>query len=351
MAVVLLNVGGESILPASISLDIGADKAARSFQAELVGPRWQMLGWITSLAQSPPATITYNGVLAFTGHVEKVQPRFDAGAYSLSISGRSKTGDLVDSSHNHKTSEFKKKAPKAILSDIVSEHGVAVEGQGGARVRDLFRLNPGETIYSAVERLGRRDGFTACDTPEGNLHLFDAPTESQAGSLIEGVHFQSGSATFDASKRFAKTQVKAQAPVDHGPDNLEIDIEETDPSGARARRKVIVAPEFLRKDEAKKRAAHARDRSAGRGITCEFVIAGWTDDGGQIWQPRKLIYVESPSLGLSQVMMIETARLSLSERDGTQAALSFVDPRAYGGKGGKGSKSAKVYDLKGAGAS
>lgn len=346
---IFIEVAGQMIRPVSITVNIGADKAARAFSAKLAGTREQVRGWIEGFRNSPPCKVLASGKPVLTGHLEKYSPRFDENSYEMTVSGRSKTGDLVDSSHNHKKGEFKNKAPKAIVEEIAGEHGVKIEGAGGAKPREIFRLNPGETIFAAAERLARRDGFNITDTPAGNLHLFDKPEESHAGQLIEGRDFESGSADFDSSKRFKKTEVKGQASIDHDADNLQIDAEVEDESGARQRRKVIVAPEFLRKQDAKKRAQHHRDRAAGKGISCEFTVPRWRDDAGEFWAPRKLIYIESPLLGVSQVMMLESAVLKQGERDGTTAELSFVDPRGYGGKAGKGGKSGKHISMKGTG--
>lgn len=346
---IFIEVAGLMLRPVSISVNIGAGKAARAFSTKLAGTRAEVRGWLDAFRNSPPCRILANGSPVLTGHLEKYSPRFDENTYEMTVSGRSKTGDLVDSSHGHKKGEFLNKAPRAIIDEISGEHGVAIKGGGGARAREVFRLNPGETVFEAVERLARRDGFSFTDTEDGNLHLFDQPDENHAGQLIEGRDFASGSAAFDSSKRFRKTEVRGQASLDHEADNLQIQTEVEDENGARARRKIIVAPEFLRQQDAKRRAQHHRDRAAGRGITCEFSVARWRDAGGAFWAPRKLIYIESPSLGVAQMMMLESVVLKQGERDGTTADLSFVDPRAYGGKSGKGSKSGKAWSMKGAG--
>jgi prophage tail gpP-like protein len=337
--------GAGGLQPTSITISIGADRAARAFEAKLAIDKITGPALLEAFRQSPPCRILASGTLVLTGHVEKASPRFDADAYELTISGRSKTGDAIDSAHNHKTGEFRNKAPKDIVAELAKEQGVEIDGGGGASQREVFRLSPGETIFTAAERLARRDGFSITDTAEGKLHLFDRPTERHAGSLIEGVNVFSASAVFDATKRFARTSVKGQTPIDHGAENLEFEAEVTDENGARARRRIVVAPEFLRSQDARKRAEHHRDRAAGRGTTAEAVVSGWRDRAGEIWAPRKLVYVESPLLGLSQVMMIEGAVLKQSERDGTITDLSLVDPRAYGGKGAKGNKSGKQWSM------
>lgn len=60
----------------------------------------------------------------------------------------------------------------------------------------------------------------------------------------------------------------------------------------------------------------------------------------------KLIWTESPYLDVTQDMLIERVSYDQDE-SGSIATLSLVDPRAHGGKKGKGSKSGKSWNQSG----
>ena len=66
------------------------------------------------------------------------------------------------------------------------------------------------------------------------------------------------------------------------------------------------------------------------------------DESGKIWEPGKLVWVESAFLDIAQDMLIE--RVSYQQDDGGSiATISLTDPRSYGGEGGKGNKSGSTW--------
>lgn len=356
--IVTLKAAGLTFRPVTIAIEIAMDEASRSFETKVKVPGMTQPQLLDALANRPPVTIHARasdgyslddrdgGDLLLTGFVEKRSPSLRSAESELPISGRSKTGDVVDSAADHDTGEFKNKKAKEVFTTLAGKQDVGVESDLDHPARPLFRLRPGETIFTAAERWARAEGFAIGDTPEGKLKLAKAGTKRHAGSLTEGLNVVDASAVHDDSKRFGTVKVRAQAPSGYSPDELQIEAEATDTVGGK-RLKVIVPPEQIRKADARQRAKWHRDRAAGEGTTCEVTVTGWRDEDGRLWTPGLLVFTEIPSLGIVQDMLIKKVSLkqSDSESEGTQAALSLVDPRAFGGKKGKGSKSGKALDL------
>ena len=362
--IVTIAAGGLILRPVTFALNISAKEASRSFDAKVKHPGLSQRDLLDALAGSPPCTIRAQasdgvspvpglagGDLLLTGHVEKRSPRVAGDEKELSISGRSKTGDLVDSSHNHKSGELRDKTAKDMLTELVAPFGITVETDANLPMRKLARLRPGETVFAFAERLARVDRVGVTDTAEGNLKLAGPPEKMHAGALVYGGNWPAitdASATLDESKRFQEYRTRAQAPDGYAPPELEIDETARDNGVGRPRLRVITPPEQISRDEARQRARHHRDRAAGRGVTASVSVVGWRDAGGQLWTPGWLIPVDIEDIGIGQVMMIESVSFRQSE-SGTAATLELVDPRAHGGKGGKGAKSAKGVELTGAG--
>ena len=362
--IVTLNAAGLALKPITIAITMAMDEAARSFSAKIKDPLVGQAALLEKLASSPAVTIHARasagialepqggGTLLLTGHVEQRLPRLSGTEKELSISGRSKTGDVVDSAHGHKTGELRSKTAKDGIGEITKEFNVSVESDVAHQPRDVFRLRPGETVFRAAERWARAEGFTIGDTAEGNIKLAKGASKRHAGAIRDGAGVLpvliDASAKFDDSKRFSSVKVKAQAPDGYGADKLEIEDEAKDEGVARLRRKVIVPPEEIKKKDARTRAKWHRDRAAGKGTTCEVRVKGWRDQAGTIWTPGWLVAVEIADLGLLQDMLVQKVSLEQSgsdSDDGTVASLSLVDPRAFGGKAGKGGKSAKQWNL------
>lgn len=352
--IVTLSTAGLSLRPLSIAIEIAMDEAARAFEAKIKHPDLSQADLLKALRGSPAVTIHTKasdgysapgpsedgGDLLLTGHVEKRSPALRSAERELPIAGRSKTGDLVDSSAEHATGEFRDKDAKDILGELTKDYGISVETDLVLQRELVKRLRPGETIHTFARRLSRKEGFAIGDTPEGNLKLAKAGAKRHAGTLTEGENVQDASAVHDDSKRFSKVKVKAQAPDGYGADELKIEAEADDDTLKRKRLKVVVPPELIRRDDARERAKWFRDRASGDGLTCEVTVQGWRDEQGQLWTPGLLIFTEIPSLDVIQDMLIKKVSLKQDDESsgGTQATLSLVDPRSLGGKKGKASK-------------
>ncbi len=370
--IVTLEAGGLEFRPVTIAITVAMDEAARSFEAKIKHPSLGQADLLRMLNGSPKCTIrarksdgaTYEpfgggGDLMLTGHVEKRSPRLQGEEKELSVSGRSKTGDLVDSAakDKKKKGEFRDQKATEVFGNLTEPFGLKVETEGfTAKAREIFRLRPGETVFTAMERWSRAEGFTVFDTPQGNVKLQRGSTKRHAGEIRDGKGLLpvliDASAVHDDSKRHDKVEVKAQAPDGYAQDKLEIKDEASDDGVKRYRPRVIVPPEQVLKKDARDRAKWHRDRAAGAATTAEANVKGWRDSGGTLWTPGWTVYVEIADLGLAQDMLIKSATFEQSDAEsgGTVAKLSLVDPRAFGGKGGKGGKSGPQWNLGRAGA-
>lgn len=351
--IVTMKVAGLMLRPLTIAIEIAMDEAARNFEAKVKHPELPQRDLLVALRGSPAVTIhaqasdgyspasgADGGDLLLTGHVEKRSPALRSSEQELPIAGRSKTGDIVDSSAEHETGEFRDQGAGAIIGELTKGYGISVETEASTATRPLFRLRPGETVFSAAERIGRAVGFAVGDTPEGNLKIAKAGSKRHAGGLTEGLNILDASAVHDDSKKFSKVKVRAQAPDGYGNDDLRIEAEAEDDTLKRKRVKIIVPPELIRKQDARERAKWHRDRASGEGLTCEVTVPGWRDEAGKIWTPGLLVFTELPSLDVVQDMLIKKVSLRQSDESsgGTQAVLSLVDPRSMGGKKGKANK-------------
>lgn len=346
--IVTLEVAGLRLRPLTIAISIAMDEAARDFEARVKHPQLGQADLLKALRGSPAVTIRSQpgdgravaGDLLLTGHVEKRSPSLRASEQDLPIAGRSKTGDLIDSSAEHESGEFRDQDAAGIVGALAKDYGISVETDLKLGKETLKRLRPGETVHDFARRLSRKEGFAIGDTPQGNLKFAKAGTQRHAGALTEGVNVQDASAVHDDSKKFSKVRIRAQAPDGYGDDDLQIEAEADDGTLGRKRVKVIVPPELIRKEDARQRAKWNRDRASGEGLTCEVMLQGWRDEAGAIWTPGRLVFTEIPTLDVVQDMLIKKVTLRQSDEAsaGTQAVLSLVDPRAFGGRKGKASK-------------
>jgi prophage tail gpP-like protein len=223
--VVTITIASREFEPLSVAVRRSLEDAAGTYECRIPVMRQDMEGWHDILKSGPVVKITANGTLVFTGHHERAAPRIQAESGELSVSGRSKTGDAVDSAADDVDGrEHKNKKPGAMIEAIGASINIKVVVETDADARPLFRLEPDDTIVSAADRWARLAGFAVTDDAEGNLRIYDAAkAKRHAGALIEGDNISDGSAVHDLSKRFSETKVKAQSADGSGPERLEIE--------------------------------------------------------------------------------------------------------------------------------
>ncbi len=328
-----------------VSVHAGFNEAARSFSATLAAE----LGASATNRIFDVGTeveITTNGELLLTGHVDAKEPHIAAKEAYITISGRSKSADLIDSSGKHDTGYFENQDPMQIGQAISQGIGAQWETDQQLEKVEQYKLQQGESCFRCVEKLARQQGLTITGTPEGNARITKAGSKRQGGSLIEGENILSGTAHHNGSNRHSTIIVRGQRPFGHGDENLQIEAIEQDGAVKRTRPLIIVQDEDTDNNRARKRAKNRKDRAAGNALKAEIVVQGFHDDSGQLWEPGNLVWTESPFLDIAQDMLIESVDYNQSNR-GSLTTLNLVDPRAYGGEGseGSGNQSGGEWDM------
>lgn len=344
--VVTISVGGATYSAfEEFHVHAAFNKAARSFSMEVAAE----LGASATnrvFAVGNEVTIAANGDLLLSGFVEQKEPAFAARRAIISVSGRSKSCDLIDGAAEHETGQFENKDPLEIANEVSSNYGAKWETDQQLDKVDQYQLTPGETCFRCVEKLTRQQGFTVMGTAEGNAKITKG-AQGRNSALIEGQNILVGTAHHNGANRYSKIYVRGQRPFGHGDDNLEIEETEDDAAVQRHRAVVIVQDEDTTKDRAKKRAKNRKDRAAGNSLKATIHVQGFHDDGGALWAPGNLTWTESPFLDIAQDMLIESVDYFQSE-GGSIATLELVDPRAYDGQGaggGKGNQSGSEWDM------
>lgn len=344
---VVISVGGMNYTAFKVAQVRAAfNEAARSFRLEIAAE----LGASATNAVfkvGTKLTISANGDLLLTGFVDQKKPRIEANNAMISVSGRSNSGDLVDSSAKHKGGNFKKKTPLEIGNEVSQGIGAKFTTDQQLEKVDQYQINPGESCFRLVEKMARQQGMTICGEADGNAKITKAGSKRHSGGLIEGHNILTGTADHNASNRHSEYTVRGQRPFGHGVDNLEIEAIARDKGVDRHRPIIIYQDEDTDKKRAKKRAKNRKDRAAGHSLKAQIEVQGFRDDGGKLWEPGYLVWTESPFLDIAQDMLIESVSFMQSEQ-GSVATLGLTDPRAYGGEGGgKGNKSGSEWNYDG----
>ena len=340
-----VRVGGKIFTAwENVTVKAGFDEACRGFSLKAANE----LGASAThalFALGAAVQILANDDLLLDGYVTRRRPRFDSDSSSIAIIGKSKAVDLIECSTVHDTGDFTGMDPVQIGNAISA--GIAARFETDQQLEKIARwhLSQGKRIHACVEEMCREQSMTLTGTAEGNVKITKAGTARHAGGLYEGENLLSAEADHDASNRHSRIIVRGQRAVGHGPDALEIEAVAQDARVKRYRPLIILQKDDTSKARAKDRAENRRNRAAGNALRTDAEVQGFRDDAGAIWEPGRLIWTESETLGYAQDMLIESAEFQQDGKNGSTCSLGLVDPRAYDGAKGKGNRSSDEYDL------
>lgn len=288
-----------------------------------------------------PCQIFYGGILVLTGYVDAYNPRYSKEHHAVTIQGRSKTADLVDSSVDD---EIPGGEQRDVTIDQVARTavkkfgiGVKVEGDVGPKI-DVARVRPGESVHRFLERYARQAGVMLSPDRMGNLKLSQVEDGGAVARLIEGVNILEASAMLRGDKRHSKTTVKGQnsgTDQKHGRDASRVKAEAKDGGVKRHRPLVMLDENKTSRKNARRRAAWESAVRAGETTRAEIKVVDWCHAPGQLWEPGQRVGVSSPMLALDRTLVLESLVLTQSRGRGTIASLSLVPPEATNPKPGK----------------
>jgi prophage tail gpP-like protein len=92
-------------------------------------------------------TIHLSSDLVLTGQVDTREPSFAARKAEITVTGRSKSADLVDGSAEHETGQFENKDPLEIANEVSSEYGPKWGDRPAAGKDRAVPAEPGRELF------------------------------------------------------------------------------------------------------------------------------------------------------------------------------------------------------------
>lgn len=317
----------------SVSVSASIKEAARTFKIDTTERPGQF--------KFPPGThiaIRANGDLMCDGYVNRFEPKGDAEKHGITISGRSKSQDAIDSSADTPTGEWNDADPDQVARDLFTPYGVGVRAKVPLDKVERWAIAPGERAHENVTRMLRPQGVTTMGNADGSVDLTNAKAATFAyGILMEGWNIKTYSGCLSDEGRFSQYTVRGQRRLGSTDNDLHVEEHARDSGGNRNRRRIIINETDTDPKRARKRADHEKRRAAGESVSCSIGTQGFRDMSGKLFAPNSLIYVHSPVLlHISQTMLIQSLVWKQEAKKGSTTDLKLVDPRAHGGEKGKG---------------
>lgn len=299
-----------------VNIGAGIDRIARSFDVDITR-QWPQSNNIADLGlpvvEGDLVEVLIGSDRVMTGFVDSTPLRYDAGSVSASISGRSKTEDLIDCSAPTQPGQFTNRSLAQIVTTLAQPFGVhVVSATPGSSTLTSFQLEYGETINDALNRLLGLEQVLAFDNADGNLVLDTVGNEKATTALVLGQNIISADSQRDFSDRFSEYTVSGQragTDDDYGETtNSKITATVKDAAVKRYRPLIIKQCGNATLATCKARAQYEKSHREGKTLETTYTVIGWRQGDGKLWQPNQRVVVWDPVMGFnnSELVIAET---------------------------------------------
>jgi len=300
-----------------------------------VSDKWpgQLKPW--PIAPGDACKLDLGGETLVEGWVDETNYSLSGEDRSLTVTGRDKTGDLVDCSYVEKPNQWQNADIQTIASALAQPFGIKVTVEGQADSIKNFKVEPGETAFEAIARLCKLKGLLAFPGPGGNLTLAPAGNQSLGLTLKESDCI-SLSVKHSQAERYSDYLVKGQRPtIEAGRDAAQAKrdnqtMDKANDPGVKRYRPLLILSEGPGA-EARERALWEASTRAGRGLELEIVLPFYGPQGltGPLWPLNRLLSISSPALSLDRELLISQTQFDYSGDGGHITTLTLTRPDAF----------------------
>jgi len=288
-------------------------------------------GQNTPFVEGDTVQILWKNGREFTGYIDAIRSQSSATNTLITVTGRSKTLDLIECSAVTKPGEWRRTGLLAIATDIAAPFGIACGSDVdlGAPFA-VFTLQEGESANEAIQRLARMRGVLAVGDEFGDVQFTRAGTERAGTKLQYRVNILESSSEISAEQRYSEYTIKTQvAGTDDffGANAAAVSAKATDPDVRRYRPLTLIAEAQETGASLQKRADWERTYRAGQSRRAAVKTYGAEHRDGYLWAPNMLVDIDDPRVRLKGELLIVATTLSIAE-NGTTTDLELANPAA-----------------------
>lgn len=261
-----------------------------------------------------------------------IETQFGSDGYRLVLSARGSAKYLVDSSHQHPTTNLKNTSSRQAAEKLVEPWGIELEWSAQEVEIPILRLRDGGNVCDELHHVSNEYCAFMYETRDGKLRVTDQPGQSVGVPLVLGENILSFSASQSEDKANSEITIKGQRQ----------DIKAWGPEAINRVRTVrdgqveakipltIQAYSDATDENLDRRGKFEADKRTSQSKRVTVEVFHVQQPNGEPWDLGQLHYVEIPSEGVFDVL--ETIELTYSvEAEGTLKTSLVMAPPASGG--------------------
>lgn len=330
----------------SARVDISLSSLSRGFVFDAISTE----GLPLPFKGGEPCRVIVDGETVLTGNIEIVKVDYADRTHSISLKGRSTTGDVVDSTM--RSLEINPPISlKSVIEQALLEIGVditVIDDSGGIddfnKAEDKIGPAVGENAFDFIETLARKRQVLLTTNDTGNIVIESPEPQLIKHQLLNIIgnplnNILSGSVSYDHTSRFRDYLIKSQqntsSLVFSGSADLSTIV---DQGGSAQDLEVRVGRKFVAKaekasssEESKNRATWEGNIRKTRSAVYSATVLGYRTVSGDLWEVNKLVQIVDEYADINARMLLDSVSFSLKlgEGGGKKTTLGFVDKDAY----------------------
>ena len=329
------------------SVEIRLDALSNTFSFDLAMPGGQALPFKGGDA----CRVYVGGDLVLTGFIEVVEVDYSPDSHTVTIAGRDKTGDLLDSNLDS-MSDLRggltlKSVIEAAIKNIGSDIKVVdnVKPAPFSSAEDTASAESGDNAFQFIESFSRKRQVLLTSDKDGNI-VIEKNTGKTAAGVVQHIigafdnNVIRSNFRYDTTGRFNVYKFASQMSFSvPGPITASDLAQVVDQSGeatdpgmkGRGRQLVLAAESPWASTFDESRAKWEADIRRARGLVYTATVPGFRVGmfEGELWQINRLYQVVDDYLGKTEPMLCNSITFSQDVDNGSTTELGFVDEKAY----------------------
>jgi prophage tail gpP-like protein len=255
--------------------------------------------------------------------------------YSVKLTARGKTKYLIDSSHQHPTTNMMQPTSKEVVNKLVKPWNVEVEWMGTEVKLDKVRFRDGCRVVDELHRVCSENCYYMYETRDGKLRVTDDTGKTEGEPIVLGVNILSFSAEQSEDQAKSKIKVKGQRTKKDvwGKDAVVDTVKEVEDQWVGTNIPITVqhygdaTPEAL-----ERRAQFEANKRSSASKQVKLDVFHVQSTSGEPWDIGQLHYVEIPPEGIFDIFECTDLTYTVSGSE-LKTSLTLSPPPAKGTSG------------------
>lgn len=329
----------------SASCQLRLDALSNDFSFSAVAPDGQPLPF----KGGDECKVIVNNETVLTGYIEIIGVDYDGENHIVTVSGRDKTADLLDSTlDDFDDVRGDGLTLKALIEKVIAKLGLSIQvidevnPKAFSITEDIAAPEPGGNSFEFIEQYARKRQVLLTSNADGNIVISSNSGVTAVGAVqhiigADDNNVISSSFSYDTTGRYNNYRMSSglnpTALNFAGDTDLASLVNQGggvfDDEIRKGRQLVLISETPYSDGDCEKRANWEADVRKARGLLYSAVVPDFTADGENLWSINKLYQVVDDFVGKIEPMLCNSVMFTFDIDNGSNTTLGFVGQKAY----------------------